>query len=133
MNRLAAESAKGIPIIVEGKKDVDALHKLGVEGDVISAKTSGKSFLDVLSEVEKGGEREVILLMDFDRHGREWTKRLTRRFERMRIKYNLVFWRGFRGLLGREVKDVEGLATYLETLSEKGKVNRDKLIKLNTL
>lgn len=133
VKRLAAESAKGIPIIVEGKKDVDALHKLGVEGDIISAKTSGRSFLDVLREVEKGGEREVILLMDFDRHGREWTKRLARRFERMRIKYNLVFWRGFRGLLGREVKDVEGLATYLETLSEKGKVNRDKLIKLNTL
>jgi len=119
LERLSRESAKGVPIIVEGQNDIDTLRKLGVEGEVISAKTFGRSFLDVLSEIEKQGKQEVIILMDFDRHGREWTKRLTRHLERMRIKPNSFFWRELRGLVGHKVKDIEGLATYIETLKKK--------------
>jgi len=119
LERLAKESVKGIPIIVEGKNDINALQRLNVKGDIISAKTSGKSLLDVLSEVEGTGKREVILLLDFDRRGREWTKRLTQHFEKMRIKSNLLFWRKLLGLVGRDVKDIEGLATYMETLRKK--------------
>jgi len=119
LERLTKESTKGTPIIVEGRNDVNALHELGLQGDIISAKSSGKSFLDVLGEVEGRGKREVILLMDFDRHGKEWTNRLARRLEEMRITPNLLFWKGLLGLVGRDVKDIEGLATYLETLRKK--------------
>ena len=119
LERLTTESAKGTPIIVEGRNDVNALNKLGLEGDIILAKSSGKSFLDVLSEVEERRKREVILLMDFDRHGKEWTNRLARRLEEMRINPNLLFWKSLLGLVGRDVKDIEGLATYLETLRKK--------------
>ena len=65
LERLESLCAKGIPIVVEGKNDVIALNKLGITGEMILAKTSGKSFLDVLSEIEEKGEREVILLFDF--------------------------------------------------------------------
>ena len=119
LERLTKESTKGTPIIVEGRNDVNALHELGLQGDIISAKSSGKSFLDVLGEVEGRGKREVILLMDFDRHGKEWTNRLARRLEEMRITPNLLFWKGLLGLVGHDVKDIEGLATYLETLRKK--------------
>jgi len=122
LDRLVTESAKGTPIIVEGQNDVDTLRKLEVKGDIIPAKTSGKSFLDVIGEVEKQGKREVIILMDFDRRGIEWTKRLAQNFERMRIKSNLLFWNELRSLVGREVKDVEGLASYVETLKERCKI-----------
>lgn len=121
LDRLATESAKGTPIIVEGRNDVNALDELGVEGDVILAKSSGKSFLDVLSEVERRGKREAILLMDFDRRGKEWTNRLAQRLEKMRITPNLLFWKGLIGLVGREVKDIEGLATYLKNLRRKNR------------
>ncbi len=119
IGRLEKEAAKGIPIIVEGKNDVNALQKLNVRGDIISAKTSGRSLLDVVSEVERRKKREVILLMDFDKRGREWTKRLTEHLERMRIKPNSLFWRKLLGLVGRDLKDIEGLATYMETLRKK--------------
>jgi len=118
LDRLATESTKGIPIIVEGKKDVNALQELGVKGDIISAK-SGKSFLDVLGEVETKGKCKVILLMDFDRRGKEWTSRLAQHLEKTRINPNLLFWKELLGLVGRDVKDIEGLATYLETLRKK--------------
>jgi 5S rRNA maturation endonuclease (ribonuclease M5) len=119
LERLAKQSAKGTPIIVEGRNDVQALHKLGITGDMILAKTSGKSFLDVLSEIEKKEKREVILLFDFDRRGKEWTRRLARCLEGVRIAPNLLFWRMLLALVGRDVKDIEGLATYLETLKNR--------------
>ncbi|KPV62048.1 MAG: hypothetical protein AOA65_2086 [Candidatus Bathyarchaeota archaeon BA1] len=119
LDELTLESAKGVPIIVEGQNDVNALRELNVTGEIISAKTSGKSFLDVLGEVERMGRREVILLMDFDRRGKEWTKRLTRHLEEMRVRVNSQFWSALLGLIGRDVKDVEGLAAYIETLKRK--------------
>jgi len=119
LESLAEESAKGTPIIVEGKKDIEALRALAVEGKVISAKTGGKCFLDVVSEMEKMGAREVILLLDFDRRGRELTKNLKQHLEKTGTKLNLTFWSELSSLVGKEVKDVEGLATYMETLKRK--------------
>lgn len=119
LERLGKEAAKGAPIIVEGKNDVQALQKLDVNGDFILAKTAGKSFLDTLSEVEKKEKQEVVLLMDFDKRGKEWTKRLIQHLEKMRIKPNSFFWKELLSLVGREVKDIEGLATYVETLKKK--------------
>jgi 5S rRNA maturation endonuclease (ribonuclease M5) len=119
LERLEKQSAKGTPIVVEGINDVHALHRLGITGDIILAKTSGKSFLDVLSEIEKTGKPEIILLFDFDRRGKEWTQRLASCLERLKITPNLVFWRMLLGLVGCDVKDIEGLASYLETLKNK--------------
>ena len=119
LERLTKESAKGTPIIVEGKNDIQTLRALAVKGKIISAKTGGKSFLDVISEVEKSGAREVILLLDFDRRGKELTKRLKQDLEKAKIKPNLTFWIKLSGVVGREVKDVEGLDTYMETLKRK--------------
>ncbi len=116
---LMAESGKGIPIIVEGKKDIEALRALNVEGEIISVKTGGRSFLDVLSELEKTRPREVILLLDFDRRGREWTRRLKQHLETARIVPNTTFWSRLSAILGREVKDIEGLTAYLNTLRGK--------------
>ena len=116
---LAEESAKGTPIIVEGKNDIEALRVLGVEGKIISAKTGGKSILDVISEVEKCTAKEVIMLLDFDRRGKELTKRLKQNLENAKTKINLTFWTRLLQLVGTEVKDIEGLATYMETLKRK--------------
>ncbi len=119
IERLATESTKGALIIVEGRNDIDALHRLGLEGDLLSAKSSGKSFLDVLGEIERRGKRDVVLLLDFDRRGKEWTNRLARRLEEMKMAPNLILWKELLSLVGHDVKDIEGLATYLETLRKK--------------
>jgi len=116
---LAEELSRGTPLVVEGQKDAETLKRLEVRGDIISAKTSGKTFLDVLREIEERGKNEVILLLDFDERGREWTGRLARNLEGMRIKPNLLFWRKLSSLIGRDVKDVEGLSSYIQTLQRR--------------
>lgn len=124
LEQLKAQAVKGTPIIVEGKNDVESLHRLDIAGDLVLAKSSGKSFLDVLNEIELTQKREVILLFDFDRRGREWTRRLASCLEGVKIVPNLVFWRKLSSLVGRDVKDVEGLATYFETLNSKCSIRK---------
>ncbi|MEM3700117.1 MAG: toprim domain-containing protein [Candidatus Bathyarchaeia archaeon] len=119
LERLAEENQKGTPIIVEGKKDIEALKALNVEGKIISAKTGGKNLLDTISELEKTRTQKVILLLDFDRRGKELTENLAKHLEKMKMDVNLRFWRELIGLVGKELKDVEGLATYIETLKKK--------------
>ncbi len=124
LEALAEESAKGTPIIVEGKKDVDALRALGAAGTVLTVKTGGKSFLDSASEIEKLNAPEVILFLDFDRRGKEGTKRLKQSLERAKIKPNVKFWRALSALVGKEVQCVESLTAYLCTLRAKVSVKR---------
>jgi len=126
LQRLATESAKGIPIIVEGSNDERALRELCISGEIIAAKTF-KSFIHLISEIEKRKQKEVILLMDFDRRGREWTKRLVQSLERMRIKPNLLYWNGLLAFAGREIKDIEGLASYMKTLKKKAGLEDSKV------
>jgi 2,5-diamino-6-(ribosylamino)-4(3H)-pyrimidinone 5'-phosphate reductase len=119
LEKLASESTKGVPIVVEGQKDIGALRQLNVEGKIVSSKTSGKSFLDILTEIEDLKVHEVILLLDFDRRGVEWTHRLKQHLEKTRIKPNLTYWNELYGLVGRDLKDIEGLPAFIETLANK--------------
>jgi 5S rRNA maturation endonuclease (ribonuclease M5) len=119
LERLKQESSEGTAIIVEGKKDVESLRELGIEGPIISAKTGGKSRTDLISDIEESGVREVILLFDFDRRGKEWTGTMKRRLESIRVKADLTFWKELLRFAGRELKDVEGLTAYIQTLKEK--------------
>jgi 5S rRNA maturation endonuclease (ribonuclease M5) len=128
LERLEKHSSKGTPLVVEGRNDIRSLRCLGITGNIITAKTSGKSFLDVVSEIERTGKREVILLLDFDRQGKIWTNRLTRYLERTKITANLLFWIRLKGLVGCDVKDIEGLSTYLETFRN----NNFEVVKYNS-
>ncbi|MGD8565158.1 MAG: toprim domain-containing protein [Candidatus Bathyarchaeota archaeon] len=116
LEKIGDESIKGIPIIVEGKKDKQALRQASIMGRIIEAKTGGKSILEVINEINSCNVDKVILLLDFDRRGKEWTKRLVQHLETMQIKPNITFWNRLRKIIGHEVKDIEGLSRYLETL-----------------
>jgi 5S rRNA maturation endonuclease (ribonuclease M5) len=118
---LIEESSRGILVIVEGKNDAETLRRLGVEGRIMCAKTGGRTRLDVVCELEESGAKEVIMLLDFDRRGREWTRMLKQRLEKTRIKPNLTFWGVLNRVAGREVKDVEGLTSYVQTLKKKAR------------
>jgi 5S rRNA maturation endonuclease (ribonuclease M5) len=119
LEQLAEENKSGKPIIVEGKKDAEALKNLGVNGQIIFAKTGGKSLLDVVSEIEVAGTSEILMLLDFDRRGKELTERLKSHIEKMGIKANMHYWLRLSSLVGKEIKDVEGLAKYMKTLKSK--------------
>ena len=116
---LIQESMRNVPILVEGDNDLQTLRHLGVQGTIVCAKTGGKSVLDLLSQIEDGGFKEAILLFDFDRRGKELTKIVMENLEKVQVKLDLTFWSQLLALVGREVKDIEGLDAYLVTLRKK--------------
>ena len=116
LDKLSAKIVLGTPVLVEGKKDVQALRRLNILGTMITIKDSGKVLEDLLYEFQGP---EVIAFVDFDKHGTELTKEILCHMERRRIRVNTVFWRKTRALVRRDVKDVEGLPSYLERLKKK--------------
>jgi len=119
LEQLAEENRSGKPIIVEGQKDAETLRELGINGQIIFAKTGGKSLLDVVSEIEVAGASEILMLLDFNRRGKELTERLKRHIEKAGVRANMYYWLKLSSLVGKEVKDVEGLAKYMKTLKSK--------------
>ncbi len=62
------------PIVVEGKNDVASLRKMAFTGEIIPL-NSGNSLLD-FSETLGRSYKEVIILTDFDKKGRELKHRI---------------------------------------------------------
>ena len=119
LNDLREQSEKQTPILVEGKKDATALGALGIEGRIVTVKAGGKSLLQVVTDLEEAKVKEAILLLDFDRRGKQATNRLRRYLEHSGIKANLEFWRALLLLVGKDLQCVEGLKAYLENLQTK--------------
>ncbi len=116
LEKLAKEASRGVPIVVEGRKDREAIERLGIKGKVVEVKSSRQVVVDVLDEVSGG---EVILLVDFDRDGVELAKHIVSYLESEGVKVDSTYWREIKALVRRDVKDVEGLPSYLEGLKEK--------------
>jgi 5S rRNA maturation endonuclease (ribonuclease M5) len=120
--KLADKSTEAV-VLVEGKKDRSALRVLGVRGNIVCMKHSSQILFDFLDQLP---DKEVVLLVDFDDYGASLVKKITQYLEEKRIKVNSVFWRKIRGLVRRDVKDIEGLPTYLE------KLKKSPPVKINT-
>ncbi len=117
--KLTEESTEGKPIVVEGKKDAETLKELGINGRIVTIKTGGKSFLQATEEIEQLGAHEVILLLDFDRRGKEGTLRLKHNLERVKVKVNTRYWKELHAFVGREIQCIESLTSYLSTIKQK--------------
>lgn len=115
--KLKTTAEEGVPIIVEGRNDLDSLRELGVDGHILCAKTSRKPLPNLLESLK--GEKEAVILTDFDRRGAELAGSIVSYLEEMGAKPNLFYWRKVGRLVRRDVKDVEGLASYIGKLRRK--------------
>ena len=116
---LLEESNKGSLIVVEGLKDVEVLRKLGIKGSIITCKTDGNSFLDVMSKIKNINPYQVILLLDFDKRGKVSTKFFHRELEHNKIKYTLKYWYELIAITSKEIQYIESLDVYLFNLNNK--------------
>ena len=99
------------PIIVEGKKDMESLIKLGVEGTfIIIAKTPVYLIAD---ELVRKGIKEVILLTDFDRRGKMLAKAIVEEFRHRGIKVNTKIRHEIFIYTNSGIRDIERLFSYV--------------------
>jgi len=116
LDRLQERAEKGTPIIVEGKNDREALKRLKISGRLIELKSTKKSVFNRLEYDVP--EDEVIVFTDFDRRGTRLAKAIKIHFESLGKRANLIFWRRMKGVVGRNLKDIEGLPSYIKRLKD---------------
>ncbi|MDI6642606.1 MAG: toprim domain-containing protein [Candidatus Hodarchaeaceae archaeon] len=109
---LNERASTGAPIIVEGTDDIRALKKLGVRGQFHKI-SGGKSLLGFVEGL--AGAKDVIILTDFDRAGDKLAKFCAEHLKRLGIEPATEFREKLKSLVRRDVKDIEGLAKFLET------------------
>ncbi len=93
------------PIIVEGKKDKWALEEIGFTNIILLDKP-------LYQVVESVNSKEVIILTDFDKKGKERYTTLKQEFSRRGVKVNTKLRSFFRK--NTPIVHIEGLATYFK-------------------
>ena len=113
IGELAEKAESGSVILVEGKKDEEALRKMGIRGEIVAI--SQKS-LSRISDFFM--EREVIVLTDWDESGRRLEENLRR------VLYNADFSlrRELIKVVGKWTTRVEDLPAILELFERNIKI-----------
>ncbi|MEM2109160.1 MAG: toprim domain-containing protein [Candidatus Odinarchaeota archaeon] len=99
------------PIIVEGRKDVESLRRIGVTGIIYSL--NGRSVSEIVEELEHYGE--VIILTDYDSEGVKIKNKLVKDFQLVGVKVNLRYYRLLKRILKGFIFQIEGLFKFLES------------------
>ena len=108
---LGEKASEGITIIVEGIDDVEALKKLSIDGRFHKI-SGGNSLLNFVESFS--GSKEIIVLTDFDRAGDELASFITKHAKSLGVEPITEFRDKLKPLVRREVKDIEGLAKFLQ-------------------
>jgi 5S rRNA maturation endonuclease (ribonuclease M5) len=110
---LSEYSGGGAIIIVEGKRDILSLKRLGIEGNFELA--TRHSLFNFSERIAKLG-REVIILTDWDRRGDLLAVKLSEYFENFGLKPELQIRYKLRLICQKEIKDIESLYNYVSKL-----------------
>ncbi len=111
LTELREHALEGTPIIVEGADDVRALSRLGIDGCVHKI-SSGNSLLNFIEGFSGSGK--VIILTDFDRTGERLAKFFLKHAKRLGMEPVTKFRDKLKSLVRKNVKDIEGLAKFLQ-------------------
>lgn len=108
------ESENGSIIVVEGKRDSEALIKLGFVGEV----TVYNRFKGILNFVDSHQmtDKKIILLLDMDRTGKYLTSRLVSLLQQRGNNVNLTYKRKLCEITNGKVRHIEEIGSYQNLL-----------------
>ncbi len=113
LSEISEYAEKGAIIIVEGKKDVLSLKKLGIEGNFeLATRDSLFNFSERITQLGS----EVVILTDWDRRGDLLATKLSGYFESFGLNPELDIRNKLRFIVQKDIKDVESLYTYVSKL-----------------
>ena len=115
VDRLNTESKKGSVIVVEGKRDVEALTRIGYTGHVMALnRFKGiNNFVDSQCAID----RKIILLLDMDRTGKYLTSKLMKQLQSRGGNVCLFYKKSLARISNGKVRHVEDLISYAPHLS----------------
>ncbi len=119
------KKAKDYLIIVEGKKDRNALQQLGFQKIFVIHET-GKSLPEKIEQIQNlVGRDKVCILTDFDKKGKKLYLLLKSKLSELGVRLDNSL-RGF--LLKQKISHIEGLAHFVKNI-EDGRNKKSKKYK----
>ncbi|MEX2681677.1 MAG: hypothetical protein Q6373_008755 [Candidatus Sigynarchaeota archaeon] len=110
--QLFAELARDrAPILVEGKRDREALVRGGIEADRITM-LHGKSRLDI--EEAFAECKDIIMMFDYDDEGLKLLDEFKAIFSRAGARVNTWYWSKVREIFNGHIDCIENLRGYFE-------------------
>lgn len=106
----------GALIIVEGMRDRSALNELGISGQIMLA--SHPPLLSLADDISRKTDAAIILT-DWDPKGSELANRISKYLRASGMNPNTRLRGRFKKLVQKEIKDVENINTYIQTLRHK--------------
>lgn len=106
--------SQSTPIIVEGKKDVEALKRLGITKNVHHL-NRGESVFNFCEDLSRR-TRSLIILTDWDRKGGMLARMLKEACRANEVEANLEIRAKLVILSKKEVKDIESMPTFMGRL-----------------
>lgn len=97
------------PLVVEGKRDKEALDALGF-GNTVAI--SGTPLLEVVDKIKDSGFESVGIMTDFDKEGERKASRLEMLFNANGIKVDNYLREKMRTLKINEVEELNGLSRF---------------------
>lgn len=108
------ELSRTAPVVVEGRRDAEALSLLGIKGNVVTL-SSGVSLLTFCERISREW-RSVVILTDWDRKGGQLARRLKEAFVANGTKVNDAVRMELVILAKKEIKDIESLPSFISRL-----------------
>lgn len=112
---LNEESDKGSVIVVEGRRDAEALSRVGFTGN-LAVFHHFKGIADFVDSYDSIGKK-IILLLDMDRTGKYLTSRLVSQLQLSRHCVNLSYKRALARITNGKVRHVEDLVIFAPCMS----------------
>jgi 5S rRNA maturation endonuclease (ribonuclease M5) len=115
IHMLNEEAENGSVIVVEGKRDVEALIRIGFNGNltILNHFKGITDFVDNHHQVRK----KIILLLDMDRTGKHLTRKLVSQLQYKGNNVNLFYKKALAKITNGKVRHVEELVTFAPHLS----------------
>ena len=115
IDELIQLSTEDAIFIVEGKRDVQALKNLGIDGHFeIATQRSLSNFCESIAQLNE----KVILLTDWDRRGNMLMLKMTKHFHSLGVNPDVRLREHLVSIVQKEIKDVESLPTYVIKLRQ---------------
>jgi 5S rRNA maturation endonuclease (ribonuclease M5) len=105
ITELSDHSSSGVPILVEGKRDENALKELGVRGRIIRIRQHRKRLFELTEELSK--YKSVVILTDFDQEGEELSQAIRQQLHLWGVQ--TIMREKIRKAVSWATREIEGL------------------------
>lgn len=102
-------------IMVEGEKDERSLRSLGINGRIVKA--AHPPLLSLADKIARESGT-VVLLTDWDERGERLALRISKYLRSLDVNIDTVIRRQLKGLVCKDIGDVESLYKYVEKLRQ---------------